>query len=704
MQTSSVTIPTRRPPVRRVPRKRASSKPQQLAPIPTPSPLPPPPIYDTDGKPMCLCGLSATHMLCSDAIGSITDPSLLAGVRTVASLMQRFLAADGGIAYVQPLEDTRLALLVAPFLRQHFRCAVRNVWYYVDDFRWLQADASPVLRVMSDQVLPALGALRAHVAKRPAGLLAEHVLRNAERQLRKHDTRRRVACEAGLLPGICDSAFGDRLDANGDLLGFENGVFDLNAGTFRKGRPEDFIGMSTGHHFPSVADATTLATKPTVLALLHRLESALPKPAERRYVLHLLVDCCLARRCDMLHCLLGTGANFKSTLARLIAAMLGQYYLQIEPEMLTRLRPGSAAAAPDILALRNKRCVVLAEACSCEAIKTAFLKRLTGGETLLGRDLFSSRMVSVQPVCTLLLLTNNPVSLPATRHERDAVHRRVRCIHFSVHFVERHEWQGGLQASEQDEAEHGEAEHDAAAPDADKAAPDAHAAEADADEAAPDADASPVAMAVDEPTKLSAAAVPTTAAAVPTTAAAVPRFVLDAEIARGAGDFLAYLLLCVLPAYRAEQQRNGTDHGLPHVATIAADSARLLQETDDAGDWLATQVAHGTLRRRPPAPPSLPTAASPTVRDVWDAYVEHAKHTTPDPRIRIRRNAFVIEACRALGEAPVRTAGNKQRFVGWLWQHDNASDGTDTPLHDDSALCAQLVRSDASPLIRNARV
>jgi hypothetical protein len=34
-------------------------------------------------------------------------------------------------------------------------------------------------------------------------------------------------------------------------LGFENGVFDLYAGEFREGRPEDLVSLSTGVSFES---------------------------------------------------------------------------------------------------------------------------------------------------------------------------------------------------------------------------------------------------------------------------------------------------------------------------------------------------------------------------------------------------------------------------------------------------------------------
>lgn len=56
--------------------------------------------------------------------------------------------------------------------------------------------------------------------------------------------KKKVMTEAGELFFI--ENFEEKLDANRDLLSFENGVYDLEELTFRDGRPEDFITLSTG--------------------------------------------------------------------------------------------------------------------------------------------------------------------------------------------------------------------------------------------------------------------------------------------------------------------------------------------------------------------------------------------------------------------------------------------------------------------------
>lgn len=46
-----------------------------------------------------------------------------------------------------------------------------------------------------------------------------------------------------------DPTFEGLLDSNPDLLGFDNGIYDLKHMTFRKGRPSDMVSMTTGYSY-----------------------------------------------------------------------------------------------------------------------------------------------------------------------------------------------------------------------------------------------------------------------------------------------------------------------------------------------------------------------------------------------------------------------------------------------------------------------
>jgi phage/plasmid-associated DNA primase len=48
--------------------------------------------------------------------------------------------------------------------------------------------------------------------------------------------------------------FFDIIDENPDLLGFTNGVYEINNKVFREGRREDYITKTTGYDFPTDDD------------------------------------------------------------------------------------------------------------------------------------------------------------------------------------------------------------------------------------------------------------------------------------------------------------------------------------------------------------------------------------------------------------------------------------------------------------------
>lgn len=65
--------------------------------------------------------------------------------------------------------------------------------------------------------------------------------------------------------------FEDRLDTNPHLIGFENGVYDLEKMEFRDGRPEDCLTLSTGGEYkPYDPEDANIRTVERVVAQLHR--------------------------------------------------------------------------------------------------------------------------------------------------------------------------------------------------------------------------------------------------------------------------------------------------------------------------------------------------------------------------------------------------------------------------------------------------
>ena len=80
-----------------------------------------------------------------------------------------------------------------------------------------------------------------------------------------------------------DPKFYEKLDENVNLIGFENGVYDLENYEFREGLPEDYISFSTGINY------TTYEENESVINDVHSfLSQVLPIPNVKDYVLKVL--------------------------------------------------------------------------------------------------------------------------------------------------------------------------------------------------------------------------------------------------------------------------------------------------------------------------------------------------------------------------------------------------------------------------------
>jgi hypothetical protein len=627
---------------------------------------------------VALAALATSHCLCGrQCVGgaAVCQPLLTAtgnagdnAVVDIARTLLEFARTDGGFENVRKLEDARLAAIVAPFVRGRAHCVSAGRWFSVSPppaSRWSCAedDGAQIMCIVNDRVLPAVTRLRQHLsgsaqadtdptalpetARGLAGYqryLAEQLLRDVESTLRKHDARRRIVREVALLPGIYDPDFESRLDADTSLLGFDNCVFDLVSGVPREARASDHLSRSTRLQFPLGVDAATIEQRPTVQRILWRLRAAMPRDDEFQYLLHVLASCFVGERSDLLHIWLGGGANMKTQTVRLIKAMLGSdYFVEIEPEMLTRARPSTAAAAPDILMLAHKRCVCMSEICAREQLRTALLKRLTGDETLVARDLYSRHMIAVQPIATWLLLSNHDVDIAHSLDERHAIARRVRRLHFRVRFVNRIANPDVNNDENEDYGNNDDVKMQSATMQC-----------SDDDNACADGST---------PNEHDNVA----------TRQAVPKAVLDREFAAGAADFAAYLLLVILPKYRQLQRTTGT--GLPAVATINADTRAYLEQFDCVLEWFRAMRESGALCRVDTTPP---VAHSTSPADLWRAFREWNAASNNENRkdargAAPRRQAFQQRIDELLGETAVSCGARRYRYLHWQFAAPNAA-------------------------------
>lgn len=223
--------------------------------------------------------------------------------------------------------------------------------------------------------------------------------------------------------------FLEQLDENYDLIGFNNGVFDLKKGEFRDGLPEDFITMTTGLDYqPLDLESEEFKT------VINLFESIHPDDDTREYVYTLLSTFVSGHhKEETLHLFNGCGSNGKSVTFELMKYCFGDYFMSVPVTLLTRKRGATESASPMLAQLKGKRLGVLQEPEEGEKLSVGLMKELTGNDEITARPLFSEP-ITFKPQIKFTIPCNNLPDVPA----RDKVTwRRLRVIDHVIEFVDK---------------------------------------------------------------------------------------------------------------------------------------------------------------------------------------------------------------------------------------------------------------------------
>jgi len=187
-----------------------------------------------------------------------------------------------------------------------------------------------------------------------------------------------------------DEEFNKKIDANKDLIAFENGVLDMTTEnfTFRDGKPEDYISYSTGIDYDSNRKYYEYPAWPYVEDFIRKV---LPDSEVRDYfVRHLATNLTGGNTAQKFHIMTGSGSNGKSMIMNLMGKALGDYSCTVPISLFTQKRKGSGAAAPEVARLKGRRFVTMQEPDEAIALNTGLMKEITSCEKMYARDLFKS--------------------------------------------------------------------------------------------------------------------------------------------------------------------------------------------------------------------------------------------------------------------------------------------------------------------------
>ena len=244
-----------------------------------------------------------------------------------------------------------------------------------------------------------------------------------------------------------EERFSTRLNMSPYLFVCNNGVLDLcneieeggkkvKRVLFRPGRPEDYMSHLAGRNEPDSVALSYIPydpENPKLKELMEFLTKIFPDPQMLSYFIRLMASCLEGNnREQCYYTFIGVGGNGKSKVVDLMRYTFGDYCSSLSATALTRSRPDSGAANPDIIAIKNKRFIYLQEPDDREPLNTSRMKQFSGEDVVEARGLYEDQQ-RFRISGKLFMMCN---SLPPINAMDRGTWRRIRVIKFGSKFVE----------------------------------------------------------------------------------------------------------------------------------------------------------------------------------------------------------------------------------------------------------------------------
>lgn len=229
--------------------------------------------------------------------------------------------------------------------------------------------------------------------------------------------------------------FYNKMDQNTHLIGFKNGVYDLSKDIFRDGKPDDLISKAMPIDYQEYDERDG-----DVQDLEEFFEKVFPDETMRKYFIDVSCDVFVGGNYRKIVCIwVGKGNNGKSATSKLFENMLGEYWCDVNPSLITAKRNSSNSAAPELARLGGGvRWVTIKETSGQETINEGVFRELSGNDSYFARDLFAKgkETKEITPLFKMVFQCNIPPKIPAGH---PATWQRIRVILFEAVFVNREE-------------------------------------------------------------------------------------------------------------------------------------------------------------------------------------------------------------------------------------------------------------------------
>ena len=311
-----------------------------------------------------------------------------------------------------------------------------NIWYQYINHHWTMIDSGTTLRSSITTEL------RKIYYKKAEGLM-EQISNLPEGDNRKESLDKRVTKILAIVSRLgkttdkknmmieakdrfYDKDFLNNLDKNPWLMCFKNGVWDFQNGVFRDGKPEDYISMTTGIEYiknDPVHDADSIRE------VKEFMKQLFPIPELEQYMWEHLASSLIGTSSNQtFNNYIGEGSNGKSVLTSLMGMVLGSYKGDLPHTAITQQRTKVGGLAPEIVALKGKRYVVMQEPSKGDSINEGIMKQFTSGvEPIIARAPYMVESLEFVPQFKLVVCANQFLKINSNDH---GTWRRIRVPKF----------------------------------------------------------------------------------------------------------------------------------------------------------------------------------------------------------------------------------------------------------------------------------
>ena len=215
-----------------------------------------------------------------------------------------------------------------------------KIWYEFKGHRWVKIDTSILYNLFSEKINPLFIDKKKELQKSLTIIdicsdewqTTSDKIYNITRIIKSLNSGLFKSCvihKCGKLS--YDPNFSNKLDANINLLCFENGIYDLKIHQLRDGTPEDYISLCVGYPYKKYDDNDEILKQ--VASFFRNIQ---PEINMTNYLLTLFGTCVSGsvreESLNILHSIGGTGV---STVIKLMHSALGDYCKIMDPNVLS---------------------------------------------------------------------------------------------------------------------------------------------------------------------------------------------------------------------------------------------------------------------------------------------------------------------------------------------------------------------------------